>query len=70
MRECFNSYCHKGKVTEWIGGGTDEGKTVVTEEDCNTCEGSGEVGDYCYCSDRCSCECCGAWYDTECMCWG
>ncbi len=70
MRGCFNSYCHKGKETEWIDDGTDEGKTVVTEEDCHICDGSGEVEDYCYCSALCSCECCcGAWDDTECMCW-
>lgn len=70
MRECFNSYCHKGKETEWVDDGTDAGKTVVTKEDCHICDGSGEVEDHCYCSALCSCECCcGAWDDTECMCW-
>lgn len=65
MRQCFSSFCDNGKETKWIDDGTEEGSTITTEYDCLTCEGTGEVGDECFCSAYEPSECCcGAWDDV------
>lgn len=63
MRPCFNTYCQDGKELEY-NEITDE--LTVTENDCNVCQGTGEVEDYCYCSAYEPDECmCGAWDDVR-----
>ena len=66
MRDCFEHYCNKGKQTEWVDDGTEDGYIITTEHNCPTCEGTGEVGDECFCYARDPNECCcGAWDDIE-----
>ena len=39
-------------------------------ETCETCYGTGEVGDVCHCAALCTCECCCGYDDgSECICW-
>lgn len=61
MRDCFS--CRGEGVIDW---GDEEPDT----QQCNTCDGTGEVEDGCYCCAFCSCECCcGGWDGVECSCW-
>ena len=46
MRPCFNSFCENGKEVEYL----DDDTTIVTDEDCHICHGTGEVEDYCFCA--------------------
>lgn len=73
MRKCFSC---GGDGTEEISFQDDneplDERILVSGyvEPCWTCNGTGEVEDYCYCFALCSCECgCGAWDDHECDCW-
>ena len=62
MRPCFNTCCENGKEVEYL----DDNTTIVTDEDCHICHGTGEVEDYCYCFAFEPNECiCGAWDDVR-----
>lgn len=63
MRPCFNTYCENGKEVEYL----DDNTTIVTDEDCHICHGTGEVEDYCFCASTNEFECsCGwdIWYES------
>ncbi len=66
-RDCYICY-GTGRLDKYA----EDCETVIGQEPCYNCEGSGKVEDVCHCSSWCACECtCG--YDdgngNTCTCW-